>query len=315
MIKLNSYGSIHSLNVGVAENVKTTDSKPFVFSMHKRRDINLGLAYKGMLRKNTQVQAEYSKQDVKTNQNIIEPVVISQEYGSKPFVLPKVFSLARYAAFSYDQGYTQACTAFALCGSFRIKNNVVNKYKGFNPSVMFSYWQIQVALGFFPSDIGGVIKAGYISAQTLGICKEKIWPWNAANVCVPPNDPCYADAPKQKILTYIDVKPLTLGTPDVVLLTIKTRLCQYKTPVVLEVIVMPSFQDLDKTGLVPMPGAGEQSRGNHMVVVIGYDDIRQRFLTKNSWGAWGINNFGFFYLPYAFVSNPALTVGVSWITL
>lgn len=45
--------------------------------------------------------------------------------------------------------------------------------------------------------------------------------------------------------------------------------------------------------------------GGHAIVIVGYDDNRQAFLIRNSWGTdWGIN--GHFYLAYTFVSNPNL---------
>jgi len=40
------------------------------------------------------------------------------------------------------------------------------------------------------------------------------------------------------------------------------------------------------------------SQENHAVVIIGYDDLVERFLAQNSWGpAWG--DGGFFGIPYS----------------
>jgi C1A family cysteine protease len=48
------------------------------------------------------------------------------------------------------------------------------------------------------------------------------------------------------------------------------------------------------------------------VLVIGYDDSKQAFLVRNSWGnvyppAWpGSSETGSFWLPYEFMMNPEL---------
>ena len=60
-----------------------------------------------------------------------------------------------------------------------------------------------------------------------------------------------------------------------------------------------------KTGHAPLPAAGEQSVGGHAVLGVGYDDRRQWFIVRNSWGAaWGLK--GYFTLPYAYVTDANL---------
>jgi C1A family cysteine protease len=47
---------------------------------------------------------------------------------------------------------------------------------------------------------------------------------------------------------------------------------------------------------------GAEHLGGHAVPIIGFDDLKQRFLCQNSWGkSWG--NSGFFYLPYKVYQN------------
>jgi C1A family cysteine protease len=62
--------------------------------------------------------------------------------------------------------------------------------------------------------------------------------------------------------------------------------------------------------MVPMPDANtEQCLGGHAVLVVGYDDAKQAFLVRNSWGnvyppAWpGSSETGSFWLPYEYMMN------------
>jgi len=54
-----------------------------------------------------------------------------------------------------------------------------------------------------------------------------------------------------------------------------------------------------------MPGWFESVVGGHAVLAVGYDDPSSRFIVRNSWGAaWG--DAGYFYLPYAYLTDPNL---------
>ncbi len=55
-----------------------------------------------------------------------------------------------------------------------------------------------------------------------------------------------------------------------------------------------------KTGVLNMPTSAEQVVGGHAVMAVGYDDVAQRFIVRNSWGAkWGMK--GYFTMPYAYL--------------
>ncbi|MVU83445.1 hypothetical protein GPX89_40185 [Nocardia sp. ET3-3] len=57
---------------------------------------------------------------------------------------------------------------------------------------------------------------------------------------------------------------------------------------------------VDKTGAIPLPHHSEKVVGGHCVVAVGYDDSRQVFRIRNSWGeTWGDNGYG--TMPYAYL--------------
>src|SRR5438309_10793687 len=64
-------------------------------------------------------------------------------------------------------------------------------------------------------------------------------------------------------------------------------------------------QAVARTGVVSMPAPGETVVGNHTVLAVGYDDARQWFIARNSYGAgWGMS--GYFTLPYAYLTQESL---------
>lgn len=49
-----------------------------------------------------------------------------------------------------------------------------------------------------------------------------------------------------------------------------------------------------------MPTKEEKILGGHCVMAVGFDESKQSFIIRNSWGDnWGL--YGYFYMPYAFV--------------
>ena len=54
-----------------------------------------------------------------------------------------------------------------------------------------------------------------------------------------------------------------------------------------------------------MPQEGDQVRGGHAVTAVGYDDTKEVFIVRNSWGNdWG--DKGYFYMPYAYIKEEQL---------
>ena len=79
-------------------------------------------------------------------------------------------------------------------------------------------------------------------------------------------------------------------------------------PFVFGFTVFPSFEsdEVAGNGEVPMPGAGEQTLGGHAVMAVGYDDQKQAFIVRNSWGpTWGLG--GYCYMPYAYLLDDNLS--------
>jgi len=73
--------------------------------------------------------------------------------------------------------------------------------------------------------------------------------------------------------------------------------------------VYESFESatVAKSGHAPLPKSSESVVGGHAVVGVGYDDAKQWFIVRNSWGAgWGLK--GCFMLPYAYVADDNMAI-------
>lgn len=114
-----------------------------------------------------------------------------------------------------------------------------------------------------------------------------------AKAAIEPDPQCYADAIKHEALTYQSV--------DQNLADMKGCLAS-GYPFVFGFTVYPSFEsdEVARSGIVPIPGASEQTLGGHAVLAVGYDDTKNMFIVRNSWGSgWGLA--GYFYMPYAYL--------------
>jgi C1A family cysteine protease len=54
-----------------------------------------------------------------------------------------------------------------------------------------------------------------------------------------------------------------------------------------------------------MPSFNEDTIGGHAILCVGYDEIKQHYIVRNSWGtSWG--DKGYCYFPMQYMENPDL---------
>ena len=131
-----------------------------------------------------------------------------------------------------------------------------------------------------------------------GVCPETTWPYDISKFTQKPPAAAYKEALKNKITSY---QRLTNS------LNILKGCLGEGYPFVYGFTVYESFmtQEVANTGIMPMPAAAEKVAGGHAVMAVGYDDAKQAFLVRNSWGkGWGIK--GYFWMPYAYITNSNL---------
>lgn len=209
-----------------------------------------------------------------------------------------------------DQGQLGSCTGNSLAGALgflelrEIKAGLAGQAEEFSPSFtpfsrLFIYWNERSIEGDTDQDGGAQIRDGIKSLATTGCCSELTWPYNVDAAFTPPAGQCFAEANLHKISTYMALDNSNINE-------LKTCLAS-GYPFVFGFTVYDSFESAAaaQTGMMQMPGENEGSVGGHAVMCVGYDDSRQVFIIRNSWGTrWGDN--GYFYMPYSYMTDPDL---------
>ncbi len=205
--------------------------------------------------------------------------------------LPTSVDLRPHCPPVYDQGQLGSCSGNAIAGAIQfdqIKQNVAD----FVPSRLFIYYNERVIENTVNSDSGAQIRDGIKVVAKQGAPPETDWPYDISKFTEKPPANAYADAAKNKVLSYQ---------------RITRALSQFKGclssgyPFVFGFTVYDSFESttVAQSGHAPMPQAGEKVVGGHAVIAVGYDDQNQWFIVRNSWAdTWGMG--GYFTLPYQY---------------
>jgi C1A family cysteine protease len=193
----------------------------------------------------------------------------------------------------YDQQDLGSCTANAIAASVDFERK--RQTEAFiTPSRLFIYYNERVIEGDPGQDAGAEIRDGIKTVAAQGACPESEWPYNQSQFATKPPAACYRDALKFKTLQYSRVTQSAYYT--------RHSLAILRRPVVFGITVYDAFESdqAASTGIVPMPAPDDTPIGGHAICLVGYDDSKQLFTFRNSWGAgWGAAGYG--YLPYAYV--------------
>lgn len=202
----------------------------------------------------------------------------------------------------YDQGDLGSCTANAIGVAIEAARIAIGAQTSI-PSRLFIYYNERRIERTIDSDAGAMIRDGIKTVAKQGVCDETLWPYNIDQFTLCPPEQAYTAALAHRVTAYQRISSdlnsmrgaLAAGHGFVIGFT-----------------VYNSFEStrVANTGVVNLPTAREKALGGHAVYTCGYDDVSQRFLVRNSWGPeWGLD--GYFTVPYAYWSNPALA-GDRW---
>jgi C1A family cysteine protease len=213
-----------------------------------------------------------------------------------PLKLPASVDLRPNCSAVEDQGQLGSCTANALVGTLEFLERK-DGVSFTDLSRLFVYYNERVIEHTVASDAGAMLRDGIKTLAKQGVCAEKNWPYTISKFKNKPSKACFTEAGTHVITSYERLQTLD-----------DMRACLAAGyPFVFGFTVYASFEasTVAKTGVVPMPAAGEAVLGGHAVVAVGYKDSTKRFIARNSWGAgWGQK--GYFTIPYAYLTNPQL---------
>ena len=223
--------------------------------------------------------------------------------AAKP--LPKSADLRPGCPPVYDQGQVGSCTANSIAGAFEFAQKK-QLLADFMPSRLFIYYNERAMEHTTGQDAGAQIRDGIKSVVKQGVPPEPEWPYseNLSVVTRKPDSQAYTDALQHKVISY---HRISARTSAAALNLMKSCLAD-GYPFCFGFTVYSAFEgaDVAKTGILKMPNKSkEEVVGGHAVLAVGYDDKKKMVLVRNSWGAgWGQK--GYFWMPYAYISDPKL---------
>jgi C1A family cysteine protease len=198
----------------------------------------------------------------------------------------------------YDQLDIGSCTANCLAGLYEC----LRKKEGlptFTPSRLFIYWNERNIEGDVADDAGAIIGDGMQVLQKLGAPHESLWWYNTKKFAVKPAKGVYDDALKHKSGIYSKLDNSNLA---------ELRNCLASGfPFVMGFTAYPSLESdaVAASGFLPMPGPKDKPIGGHAVLCVGYDNLKEAFLMRNSWGPdWGLK--GYFWFPFSYATDTTL---------
>mmetsp|Transcript_45241 Transcript_45241/g.72856 ORF Transcript_45241/g.72856 Transcript_45241/m.72856 type:complete len:276 (-) Transcript_45241:167-994(-) len=140
--------------------------------------------------------------------------------------------------------------------------------------------------------LGGAID----SLQKKGACLMEQWPFELEKVNQQPDEACFEEAMTYKISSAIKV-PAEVEP-------IKECLAE-GFPIVFGLKLTQRFFKPLEGGYIPTPDPDDPKsaeHGLHAMLLVGYNERKQVFIVRNSWGSsWGDN--GYAYVPYDYIAN------------
>lgn len=181
----------------------------------------------------------------------------------------------------------------------RVFLNKSYEYGG-NLSRLFVYYNARYMIGMVEIDSGAYIRDAIKSVVNQGVGPETEWPYNVTKFAVRAPIEVYQHAFKHLVTEYRAINNTSLADMKGCLAS--------GYPFIFGFCIYSSFftSPLRTTGIVKMPDVSkEEFVGGHAVCCVGYDDNKQCFLIRNSWGT-GFGLKGYFWLPYAYINDPYL---------
>jgi len=218
--------------------------------------------------------------------------------AEQPNILPTSVDLRAGFPNPYDQGPSMACTANAIAGllQFERKRQLL---PDFVPSRLFIWWNTRSMEGNSNLNAGGYLRDAIKSCDVTGFCHEETWPYDLSKFREVPPQGAFEEALKYKAVDYFRLNNAAIDE-------LKSCLAA-GFPFAFGFTVYASFVKSETCGgVVPLPTNSDARLGGHAVVATGYDDAKQLFTVRSSWGDQK-GDGGYYYFPYSYVSNSNMT--------
>ena len=223
-----------------------------------------------------------------------------------PPALPQSVNLEGSLGPVKDQGQEGSCFAFAGAGHREFLYRNYFCYEKQRAAVaaqdavfaaQYLFYRVHQLEGTLGEDSVGQLRSVLKVLNSSGVCLQTEDAYNPAAAWTPPTPEQDAEAARFEAGGYH-----RLSTVD------DMRSCLGSSYVILVGFAMYASFEKDnwlESGMMPIPAAGEAILGGHAVLFFGYDDQRQAFRVRNSWGSNWCQR-GNFWFPYRAAANPCI---------
>jgi C1A family cysteine protease len=215
------------------------------------------------------------------------------KYSDSPMITTPINdypSVKRYFKLVSDQYNIGSCVANGTADAFEA---MIAKRKGIDPSQvndlsrLFIYWNAR-NLENPPTcnaDKGSRIRLAFDCMARYGVPTEATYPYDTSKVNVRPTILAYREAIQNRISKFYRIDASGMA-----------RVAQIKqalsagNPVVFGTLIAESFKSVNSDIVITNPG--KWYIGGHCMVIVGWDESRQAFEVRNSWGEdWGVKGY------------------------
>lgn len=216
-------------------------------------------------------------------------------YTPKGTQILNAVDLREWDSLVESQGDLGSCEGNAIVNAYELLIKKEQPAQFAELSRLFVYYNTRVLEGTESEDAGATIRDGLTCVKHIGICTEKLWPYNISKFAVKPTSECYNDAKSRTLTSYKSIK-----TIESVLEVLNDHI-----PVVVGMEVFENFTYLtQEDSVLGFPDKIDQSLGGHAVSIVGYNLDKKLFLAKNSYGTdWG--DLGYFWIPFDYLRDHA----------
>jgi len=220
----------------------------------------------------------------------------------------------------YDQGQIGSCTSNAVATAVQFVRKKSGQAPDFQPSRLFIYYNGRVTENSLASDSGLSIGDGIRAVEEYGACPEAQWPYDSP----PADDKGKFPADSRAVLkprtetfasayTHRAIEAFSFSANGADRLASLKGCLADGFPFAFGFTIYRTFFDKQKRPLttIPVPPTTDLAVGGHAVLAVGYDDTKNCFTCRNSWGltdstGMPVQDKGHFYMPYEYLLNDDL---------
>ena len=182
-----------------------------------------------------------------------------------------------------SQGSVGSCASHAAISCYEIQLSTGKFLEG---SELFHYYNARKFVNKTYPKLGGMtMRDACKTLKEWGFSFEYIWPYQVSKCNEVPTRVAYWFSKLYKVKEYERMYNIE---------SIKSSII-FNNPVMCGIFVNRTFMNLNKDNHLYNPA--NISDSGHAVVIIGFDDAKQEFIMRNSWGTnWGDD--GYFRMTY-----------------